>query len=119
MIAAGGVLILLSDFVYKWWLSSTIKPDKSLMFLLLLYFCIQLSWARYGSIINGIGCVKLQFYITMIEAFVHIPLALLLGTYCGVKGVIISLIISTFANTIWPKIQIKNIFLGKRSIWVK
>ena len=119
MIAAGGVLILLSDFVYKWWLSSTIKPDKSLMFLLLLYFCIQLSWARYGSIINGIGCVKLQFYITMIEAFVHIPLALLLGTYWGVKGVIISLIISTFANTIWPKIQIKNIFLGKRSIWVK
>jgi len=119
MITAGGVLILLSDFVYKWWLSSTIKPDKSLMFLLLLYFCIQLSWARYGSIINGIGCVKLQFYITMIEAFVHIPLALLLGTYWGVKGVIISLIISTFANTIWPKIQIKNIFLGKRSIWVK
>ena len=119
MIAAGGVLILLSDFVYKWWLSSTIKPDKSLMFLLLLYFCIQLSWARYGSIINGIGCVKLQFYITMIEAFVHIPLALLLGTYWGVKGVIISLIISTFANTIWPNIQIKNIFLGKRSIWVK
>lgn len=80
------------------------------MFLLLLYFCIQLSWARYGSIINGIGCVKLQFYITMIEAFVHIPLALLLGTYWGAKGVIISLIISTFANTIWPKIQIKNIF---------
>ena len=105
MIAAGGVLILLSDFVYKWWLSSTIKPDKSLMFLLLLYFCIQLSWARYGSIINGIGCVKLQFYITMIEAFVHIPLAL-------------SLIISSFANTIWPKIQINNIFLGNRSIWV-
>ena len=45
--------------------------------------------------------------------------SLLLGTYWGVKGVIISLIISTFANTIWPKIQIKNIFLGKRSIWVK
>ena len=52
-------------------------------------------------------------------SFFNIPLALLLGTYWGVKGVIISLIISTFANTIWPKIQIKNIFLGKRSIWVK
>lgn len=119
MIAIGGILILLSDIAYEWWLSSTIRPDKSLMFLLLLYFCIQLSWARYGSVINGIGYIKLQFYITMIEALVHIPLALLLGSYWGIKGVIVSLIISTFANTIWPKIQIKNIFLGKQSIWME
>lgn len=119
LVGVGVVMIILSDLAYDWWLSSSIVPDKILLSLLLLYFCIQLSWARFGSIINGIGCIKLQFYVTMTEAFVHIPLALLLGNYWGVKGVIFSLIVSTFANTIWPRMQIKNIFLGKQGIWVK
>ena len=119
LIGVGVVLIALSDLAYDWWLSSSIVPDKVLLCLLLLYFCIQLSWARFGSIINGIGYIKLQFYVTMAEALIHIPLALLLGSYWGIKGVIVSLIVSTFANTIWPQIQIKNIFLGKQGIWVK
>lgn len=119
LVAAGGILILLSDIAYEWWLSSSIKADKSLMFLLLLYFCIQLSWIRYGSIINGIGFIKLQFYITLAEALIHLPLAFILGRYWGIKGVIISLIIATSANTICPRLQIKNIFLGKQGIWMK
>ena len=119
LVGVGVVLIILSDLAYDWWLSSSIVPNKILLSLLLLYFCIQLSWARFGSIINGIGYIKLQFYVTMTEALVHIPLALLLGSYWGINGVVFSLIISTFANTIWPQIQIKNIFLGKQGIWVK
>lgn len=119
LIAIGGILILLSDFAYEWWLSSSIKADKSLMILLLIYFYIQLTWERFGSIINGIGYIKFQFYVTFTEAMIHIPLALILGNYYGVKGVVTSLIISTCANAIWPKIQIKNIFLGKQNIWTK
>lgn len=119
LVGVGVLLIILSDLAYDWWLSSSIVPNKILLSLLLLYFCIQLSWARFGSIINGIGYIKLQFYVTMTEALVHIPLALLLGSYWGINGVVFSLIVSTFANTIWPQIQIKNIFLGKQGIWVK
>lgn len=119
LIGVGIVLIIISDILYKWWLSSTIVPDKTLLCLLLLYFCIQLSWIRYGSIINGIGFVRIQFYVTMAEALINIPLAIFLGRLLGVKGVILSLIITTFANMIWPRIQIKNIFLGKQGIWVK
>lgn len=119
LIAVGALLILISDFTYDLWLSSSIKPDKPMMFLLLLFFCIQLSWARYGNIINGIGFIKLQFYVTMAEALVHIPLALLLGSYWGIKGVLVSLVLSTCANMIWPRIQIKNIFQGKQGIWMK
>ena len=119
LLIAGFVLILISDFTYKWWLSSSIKPDKLLMLLLLVFFYIQLSWARNGSIINGIGYIKLQFYVTLLEALVHIPLALILGRLWGIKGVVVSLIISTCANMVWPRIQIKNIFLGKQGIWMK
>lgn len=112
-------LVVLSDFAYDWWLASSIKPDKLLMSMLLAYFIIQMTWARYGSIINGIGYVKLQFYVTMIEALVHIPLACLLGSYWGIKGVVLSMIVSTMANMFWPIIQIKNIFLNKQGIWMK
>lgn len=119
LIILGALLILVSDYAYQWWLSSTITPDKTLLLLFLTYFFFQLSWARYGSIINGIGYIKLQFYITLTEALIHIPLALFLGSQFGLKGVIISLIISTCANAIWPRIQIRNIFLGKQGIWMK
>lgn len=119
LIAIGAVLVVLSDIVYEWWLSSSVIPDKTLLLLLLLYFYIQLSWERCGNIINGIGYIKLQFYVILTETVVHIPLALLLGSDWGVKGVVISLIVSTFANTIWPQIQIRNIFLKKQGIWLK
>ena len=118
-VGLGIVLIILSDFTYKWWLSDAIIPDKILLSLLLIYFSIQLSWIRYGSIINGIGFVKLQFYITLTEALIHIPLAILLGNLYGLKGVICSLIMATIANIIWPKIQIRNIFSNKQGIWMK
>ena len=55
------------------------------MFLLLLYFCIQLSWARYGSIINGIGCVKLQFYITTVS-YTHLLEAISMAGDLSIYG---------------------------------
>ena len=119
LVIVGCLLILISSYAYDLWLSSAIKPDKMLLFLLLIYFTIQLSWARYGNIINGIGYVKLQFYITLIEAIIHIPMALLLGKTYGIRGVLLSLIFSTCANTIWPQIQIKKIFSEAPGIWKK
>lgn len=119
LILLGAILVFLADVAYEWWLSSSLKPDKSLLFLLLLYFCVQLTWERFGTIINGIGFIKLQFYITLVEAFVHIPLALFLGRFWGIKGVVVSLIATTCCNALWPRIQIKNIFLGKGGIWTK
>ena len=118
-ICIGIILILISDYTYVWWLSSSIKPDKTLMLLLLVYFTIQLSWIRYGNIINGIGYIKLQFIITLSEAIIHIPLAIILSSIWGLKGILLSLIATTFVNTIWPRFQIKNIFSGKHGIWTK
>lgn len=118
LILIGIMLILFSDYAYELWLSSSIKPDKEFLLLLLFYFIIQLSWIRYGNIINGIGYIKLQFIITLSEAVIHIPLAIALSSIWGLKGIIISLIITTCANAIWPRIQIKNIFFGKQGIWM-
>lgn len=119
LVCGGIVLIVGADIAYSYWLGSALSPDKSLLAILLIFFAIQLTWIRYGSIINGIGYVKLQFYITVVEALIHIPLAFLLGSYWGSKGVVASLILVTVANLIWPRIQIKKIARHECGIWTK
>lgn len=116
----GAILVIASPFIYKIWLTNSVKPDFLLLSLMLIFFVIQMYWSLYGSIINGIGFIKLQFLITLIEVFVHIPLACILGSYWGIKGIILSLIISSFPNLIWPRIQLRKIFNPETTgIWKK
>ena len=119
LIFVGVILILGADLIYSYWLGKVIEPDKGLLTMLLLFFAIQLNWIRYGSILNGLGYIKLQFYITLTEAIIHIPLAFILGSCWGSKGVIMSLIIVTAANVIWPSIQINKIAGRHSGIWTK
>ncbi len=119
LVFCGLILVFFSPYAYKLWLGNSLEPNYLLLLLLLLYFAIQLLWQCYGNIINGIGYIKLQFYFTVVEAFIHIPMAIFLGSIYGLYGVVSSLIISTIFNAIWPRIQINKILKGENGIWTK
>lgn len=60
------------------------------------------------NMINGVGAIKLQTYITLIGLIVHIPLSLFLGRYVSCYGVIISMIVINMIYSTTFTIQIRK-----------
>ncbi|NVJ48606.1 MAG: oligosaccharide flippase family protein [Cytophagia bacterium] len=114
----GGVLLVVSPYLYKLWLGGRIQPDFILLSLMLANFIFHLRWVLFGNLINGIGKIKLQFFITLIELLIHIPLAFFLGSVWGIYGVLCSMIFIGIVNSFWPKIQLNRILNSKaKGIW--
>ena len=71
-------------------------------------------------LINGIGAVKLQTYVTLIGLIFHIPLALFLGKFIGIYGVIISMCIINLIYCSFFTTQIQKILhKTAQGIWIK
>lgn len=69
---------------------------------------------------NGVGKVRLQFIISLMQSIFHIPLAIILANNFGVYGVIAAMILWTFINSIWEPIQFKKIIASEAfGIWNK
>src|SRR5690554_5166394 len=120
MAIAGISMIICSPYLYQLWLGDSLEVDFQLLILVFIYFMFYMRWVMYGSIINGIGKIKLQFYITLIEVIFHIPVALVLGSIWGLNGVIVSMIIVGMINSIWPPIQLNRILKNTaKGIWNK
>ena len=118
MSIGGIVLVTMSGWVYSIWVKDAVQVDYGIQILVLLYFLCSMWCGIHCNIINGIGKVKLQFVMTTVEAFVHIPLAIFLGRLYGVYGVLTSMFLMTFINTIWEPIQINKILNNKATgIW--
>lgn len=118
MSSVGICMVICSRFVYNIWVGKNIQVDYFVQVLLLGYFIASMWCGIYCNILNGTGKVKLQFIITLIEAIIHIPLAIFLGKIYGIYGVLASMFIMTFINTIWEPIQVNKILSNKaKGIW--
>jgi len=84
------ILISLSGIVYKFWIKDSVIIPFSVTTILGTYFVIQ-SWAYLNAqILNGIGKITLQLILNIVAMILHIPLALYLGKYTGIIGVVMS-----------------------------
>lgn len=118
-----GVMLLMlaiSPIVYKIWIGD--KADVP--FAVTLWICVYMLIYNWDSLqvnlINGIGTVRLQTYVTMIGLVVHIPLAVCLGKYAGMGaiGVVMSMIVINFIYSIFFTIQINRLLSNKaQGIW--
>jgi len=120
LVASGIIMIAASPLVYKLWLDDVIKPDYILLILLLLYVASITRTSMFRYFMNGVGKIKLQFYVTTIQAILHIPLAYFLGKIIGVYGILIVMIFWNVTNLVWEPLQFKKIISNKaRGIWNK
>ena len=102
-------MVAISPIVYNIWIGDKAKIPFIMTVIVGIYTILH-SWDSLQVIlINGIGCVKLQTYITVIGLVFHIPLSFLLGRYIGAYGVIISMsLIVTIYLTVFTT-QIRKI----------
>lgn len=116
----GVIMILMSKFIFHLWVGDRIIVDYSLLILLYIYIILQLTWVVYGNIINGIGKIKLQIISTVLGAIIHIPFAIFLSEFWGIKGIVLSLIVTTSFSLFWaPKQANKLLNKTATGIWNK
>ena len=116
------LMVAISPIVYKIW----IEDKAEIPFSMTLWICIYMIIYNWDSLqvnlINGIGTIKLQTYVTIIGLVVHIPLAVCLGRYAGMGaiGVVISMILINTIYSSFFTIQINKILKQKAfGIWGK
>lgn len=114
------VLVLISPFVYKFWIGEDINIPISMTIIIALFIIIN-SWDTLQVfMINGIGAVKLQTYVVIIGLLFHIPLAFFFGNRIGAEGVILSMICINIIYSIIFTIQINRIIREKaHGLWIK
>lgn len=110
--------LIFSKQFYYLWVGNKVDIDYSLTFLMLFYFIISMRGGLYCMVLNGIGKIKLQFILNLLEALIHIPLSIFLAKHWGINGVVTSMCLVVSLNAIWMPLQCKLILQGKaKGIW--
>lgn len=116
------LLVIISPIAYYLWVGDEVNIPFSMTVILCVYMIVHNWDSLQVYMINGIGTLKLQTYVTLIGLIFHIPLSIILGKVfsLGAYGVIVSMItINMIYSTIFT-IQIRKILSKKANgIWIK
>ena len=107
------VLICFHQNILDLWLGkSKVKPGVSVAFMMALY-SIVLNWSNiYSHYLNGIGKIRVQTVVAVVQALLVIPLCLIFTKYFdfGLVGIMLSLVICMVPFAIiGPAITYRNL----------
>lgn len=114
------VMLFVSPFVYQVWIGSKAIIPLNITLLVCVYM-IFLNWnSMHLNMINGIGAIKMQMYLTLIGALSFIPLALTLGEKFEVNGILMAMISINAVYAIVYTVQLRKILTQKAfGIWIQ
>ena len=116
------VMLLMSNFVYKFWVGNKISIPFSLSVVMAL-FVILGNWNNiFAYFINGVGKIRLQLYTSIITAIINIPLSVYLAKYLnmGITGVMTATCICVFFGSVLGPLQYSKIINKKANgVWGK
>lgn len=116
------LMAAVSPLAYYLWIGDKAEVPWTLTLSVLAYMLLN-NWDRLQvNLINGIGTVQLQTYVTIFGLVAHIPLSLFLGRTLGLGavGVVLSMIVVNVVYSTFFTLQI-NLILKKKAkgIWLK
>jgi O-antigen/teichoic acid export membrane protein len=115
-------MIIFSGFAYELWVGKEIKISRGLTAWMALYVLLA-SWNQiFGNFINGVGKLRVGFYVSIFTAIINIPLCIILAKYTnwGVSAIIAASCISLIPDIILMPIQYFKIINNKATgIWNK
>lgn len=111
-------MLLISNYVFNIWVGDLVSISFSMAFIVAIFVIVNLWNMLFSQLLNGMGKIKLQLYVSLIGTSLNIPLALYLGKQYGVKGVVISSILLSLISASYGPYQV-NLLLNKRAkgIW--
>ena len=107
------IMVLCSSIVYHLWIGDKANIPLVMTICVAIYMIIH-SWdSLQVQLINGIGAIKLQTYVTLIGLILHIPLSLYLGKHIGAVGVVCSMIFINVLYTCFFTLQVMKLLNQK------
>lgn len=114
------LMLAVSPIVYHLWIGDKASIPFQMTLVVAIYVAINCWDTLQVNLINGIGCVQLQMYVTLIGLFCQIPLAFLLGRIIGAPGVVLSQAIIVFIYCLFFTLQLRRLLNNNaRGIWAK
>ncbi|MGQ1890982.1 MATE family efflux transporter [Thermophagus sp. OGC60D27] len=114
------IMLALSGWVYRIWIGELVKVPFHLSVLMMLFFTIK-TWNNiFVYLINGVGKIRLQLYMSIIIALINIPVSVFFAKHMGMGsgGVILGTILCLAFGAVLHPIQYKKIINGTaRGIW--
>jgi len=113
-----GVLILFANFVYRLWIGKEILIPARVSLWLGIYIIIILWSTCFSTFLFGFGKLRIQLINTVTAAILFIPLAIWLGRFMGMTGIIAALCLVNLSGAVLNPIQYYRVISGKaRGIW--
>ncbi len=125
LIWMGGVFVIIimlvfSQPLYRLWIGNKVQ----IPIMLSVFMAFHIIFSSYGSVyvnvLNGIGKVKIQYYIAIVSALINIPLSIFFAKNMnlGISGVILATSVCIAFGPIVAPIQYRKIINGKaKGIW--
>lgn len=82
------VLFIMSKTIYKLWIGDSVIVPVSLSVAMALYVMAFMWQTLHVFFLNGVGKVRLQLILVIASSLVNIPIAVFLGKYFGLAGII-------------------------------
>jgi len=121
VLAIGGILmVVLSKWIFVVWIGEKVHVSYLLSALVCAWVLFNAWNTIFSFFLNGVGKVKLQMYLGISAAILNIPLALILGRWMGIAGVILANVILTLLQVWVYPIQYRKLIAQKAyGIWNK
>jgi len=115
-----GLITAVSPIIYDLWIGDRVDIPFIMTVMVAIYVSIYCWSSLNGTLIVGMGKLKINSTICFVGMFLHIPLSYFLGSYIGVYGVVSSMILINIFYAVMQEVQVKML-LEKRAtgIWNK
>lgn len=115
------VMTVASPLVYHVWIGGKATVPFSMTVLVGAYEFILIYSTRYSFVLNGIGKLKLQLYVTIAAAVAYVPLAVLVvGSSGDINRLLLVMCAVNIPGLIINAVQYRKIISGKaKGIWNK
>jgi O-antigen/teichoic acid export membrane protein len=121
-IVLGMLQLVPAKWFFHLWIGDKLEIPLILLLLMGLYY-ILFSWCQiFGFFINGVGKIRLQLYMGIIQAVINIPISIFFAKYLGLgsAGVILGTCVCLALGAVWAPMQYHKIINGTaRGIWAK
>lgn len=103
------VLVIVSPFAYKIWLRGSVDTSLGITILVGVYVLIRVWHMMHATLVNGMGLIKFQMYVVIVQLALFPILAYFLGHNFMLVGIIISNCIIVLISGLSLSVQVRKI----------
>lgn len=103
--ALGVIMLLVSSWVYQFWLGDHVMISGSLSIVMLLSVLLTMWNYIFVYYLSGIGQIRLYSKLVVISGVMNIPISILMVSHFGTVGVIAATCIALLPQTIFLPIE--------------